>query len=260
MNLSGKNILITGGGNFGVGSGMCKALSQYGARLLINEPTMEQLESVLKQYPDAIPAVADISKADEVKSMFDFLKKEVGTVHGLVNNAGIGLSKPVYEVTEEEFDRLYGVDVRGLWLVSKYFVRQLLENKMSGNIVNVSSIHAHSTMERYAIYASAKSAVEGLTRGMAIDLGKYNIRVNAIAPGYVHAEQNYALIGSLTSDSKAWIKQYIEEEQVIPRAIQPEECGYVAAFLLSDLSSSVTGQTIHTDNGSKIKLLGAMPK
>lgn len=260
MNLSGKNILITGGGNFGVGSGMCKALSQYGARLLINEPTMEQLEPVLKQYPDAIPAVADISKADEVKSMFDFLKKEVGTVHGLVNNAGIGLSKPVYEVTEEEFDRLYGVDVRGLWLVSKYFVRQLLENKMSGNIVNVSSIHAHSTMERYAIYASAKSAVEGLTRGMAIDLGKYNIRVNAIAPGYVHAEQNYALIGSLTSDSKAWIKQYIEEEQVIPRAIQPEECGYVAAFLLSDLSSSVTGQTIHTDNGSKIKLLGAMPK
>src|SRR5690606_28464630 len=104
--------------------------SQYGARLLINEPTMEQLESVLKQYPDAIPAVADISKADEVKSMFDFLKKEVGTLHGLVNNAGIGLSKPVDEVTEEEFDRLYGVDVRGLWLVSKYFVQQLLGNKM----------------------------------------------------------------------------------------------------------------------------------
>jgi len=242
-----------------VGSGICKALSQFGARLLINELTEEKLSAAMKQYPDAIPAPADITKPDEVKAMFDHLSRDVGVIHGLVNNAGIGLSKPAHEASEEEFDNLYHVDIKAVWMMSKYFVRQLLGNKTKGNIVNVSSVHARATMARYSIYAGAKAAVEGLTRGMAVELGKYDIRVNAIAPGYVHAEQNYALIGTWTEDPHGWIKHYIEHEQVIPRAVDPLDCGYVAAFLLSGLSRSVTGQTIYIDNGDTIKLTGAMP-
>lgn len=259
MNLKGANILITGGGGNGVGSGICDALSRYGARLIINEPVEEKLQVVMERYPDAVAAVADISKPAEVKAMFSRLKKEVGIIDGLVNNAGIGLSRPAHEATEKEFDNLYQVDTKGLWLVSKYFVRQLLAGHAKGNIVNVSSVHAHATMARYAIYASAKAAVEGLTRGMAVELGLHDIRVNAIAPGYVHAEQNYDLIGTWTDDPYGWIKHYIENEQVIPRVIEPLDCGHVAAFLLSDLSRSVTGQTIYIDNGDSIKLVGAMP-
>ena len=259
MDLKGANILITGGGGNGVASGIRQALSQSGARLIINEPTEEKLGAVMKRYPDAVPAPADISKPEQVKVMFDRLSRKVGTIHGLVNNAGIGLSKLAHEASEEEFDHLYHVDIKGVWMMSGYFVRQLLDNKAEGNIVNVSSVHARSTMARYAIYAGAKAAVEGLTRGMAVELGKYNIRVNAIAPGYVHAEQNYALIGTWTDDPHRWIKHYIENEQVIPRAVDPLDCGHVAAFLLSGLSRSVTGQTIYIDNGDTIKLTGAMP-
>lgn len=93
-----------------------------------------------------------------------------------------------------------------------------------------------------------------------MELGKHNIRVNAIAPGYVHAEQNYDLIKTWTDDPKQWVKDYIENEQVIHREIQPDDCGYTGAFLLSDLSRSITGQTIYVDNGNTIKLLGALSK
>ena len=260
MNLKDKNILITGGAGYGVGSGIGKVLSESGARLIINEKNEEKIGEALKAYPGAIPAIGDVSRYADVEAMFSRLEKEVGLIHGLVNNAGIGLSKPFHEASEEEFDNLYDVDVKGVWMMSKFFVRQLLKNNSPGSIVNVSSVHARSTISRYAIYASAKSAVEGLTRGMAVELGKYEIRVNAIAPGYVHAEQNYDLLRTWTDDPEQWVRDYIENEQVIHRAIKAEDCGYTAAFLLSDLSRSITGQTIYVDNGDTIKLLGSLSK
>lgn len=260
MDLKGKNIIVTGGAGFGVGSGICKALSEYGARLIINEKDEEKMDAVLKKYPGSVPAIADVSHPEEVKELFNNLEKQVGIIHGLVNNAGVGLSKLAHEATGSEFDNLYNIDVKGVWMMSKLFVHQLLKRQATGNIVNVSSVHAHSTISRYAIYASAKSAVEGLTRGMAVELGKHNIRVNAIAPGYVHAEQNYDLLKTLTVDPKQWALDYIENEQVIHKEVQPEDCGYTVAFLLSDLSKSITGQTIYIDNGNTIKLLGALSK
>ena len=260
MNLKDKNILVTGGAGYGVASGICKALSESGARLIINEKNEEKIDEALKAYPGAIPAIGDISKHADVEAIFNRLEKEVGLIHGLVNNAGIGLSKPFHEATEEEFDNLYDVDVKGVWMMSKFFVNQLLKNNSPGSIVNVSSVHARATISRYAIYASAKSAVEGLTRGMAVELGKHEIRVNAIAPGYVHAEQNYDLLRTWTNDPEQWVRDYIENEQVIHRAIKAEDCGYTVAFLLSDLSKSITGQTIYVDNGDTIKLLGSLSK
>lgn len=258
MDLKGKNILVTGGGGFGVGEGICKALLSCGAQLIINEKDHEKAETASKKFPGALTIAADISKTPEVEAMFRYIEKEVGVLHGLVNNAGVGLSKPAHEATEQEFDLLYSIDIRGVWLISKFFVQHLLKNGSTGNIVNISSVHAHSTISGYAIYASAKSAVEGFTRGMAVELGKHNIRVNAIAPGYVHAEQNYDLIRLLTDNPEQWVEDVILKEQVIPDKIQPEDCGYAVAFLLSDLSRSITGQTLYVDNGSTIKLFSSV--
>jgi NAD(P)-dependent dehydrogenase (short-subunit alcohol dehydrogenase family) len=143
-------------------------------------------------------------------------------------------------------------------MLSKLFVNQLLKKGLTGNIVNVSSVHARATIPGYTLYASAKSAVEGLTRGMAVDLGSRNIRVNAIAPGYVHAEQNYALIRAWTDQPEQWVAEYIYKEQVIYRKIQPEDCGHAAAFLLSDQSRCITGQTLYIDCGTTIKLMGSV--
>jgi len=250
MDFKGKNILVTGGGGFGVGAGVCEVLSRSGATVIINEVNKEDAVKAAKNYQNAIAVAADIRNADEVQAMFKEIHNIVGQVHGLVNNAGVGLSKLAHEATGDDFDRLYDTDVKGLWQVSKAFVNQLLEAKQSGNIVNISSVHVNSTISKYALYAGAKSAVEGLTKGMSVELGPHNIRVNAVGPGYVHSDQNYALIGTWAEDPKQWVEDLKTDQQVLFFDIDPVDCGNVVAFLLSDLSRAVTGQTIYVDNGS----------
>jgi len=248
--LQGKKILVTGGGGVGVGGGVCQALDQHGATIILNEISMKKAEEAAARYSNAIPVAADIGDGKQVMAMFDKLAREIGIVDGLVNNAGVGLSKLAHQVSEQEFDRLYDIDIKGVWLVSKMFVNQLLEKGRPGSIVNISSVNALATMSRYAIYASAKAAVEGLTMGMAVELGIHNIRVNAIGPGLVQAEQNYDLVRTWTDDPEKWLREFPQDQQAIPQDILPVECGQVVAFLLSDLSSAVTGQTIYVDKGT----------
>jgi len=250
MDLKDKKILVTGGGGVGVGGGVCQALANFGATIILNEIDFEKAEAAVKNYPNAIPIAADIGNPKQVSDMFDHISKEIGVLDGLVNNAGVGLSTLAHEAKEEEFDRLYDIDIKGVWQVSKAFVNQLLAAGHIGNIVNISSVNAHSTLSRYAIYASAKSAVEGLTRGMAVELGPHNIRVNAIGPGLVHAEQNYELIKSWSDDPQKWVRDIVMGEQVLLHPIEPVDCGNAVAFLLSDLSSAITGQVLYVDKGT----------
>ena len=250
MNFKGLNVLVTGGGGVGVGAGVCNVLAKLGAKVIVNEKHIADAQAAAKQYPGAIGVAADVSSEEEVALMFKKIAAEAGVVHCLVNNAGIGLSKPAHQASTAEFNRLYDTDIKGVWQVSKGFVNQLLAAGKPGSIVNISSVHAHSTINNYAIYASCKSAVEGLTRGMAVELGPHKIRVNAIAPGYVHSDQNYDLIGTWTNDPKKWVDELITDQQVLHFDIQPDDCGQVVAFLLSDISRAVTGQTIYVDNGS----------
>jgi len=256
LSLEGKNILVTGGGGFGVGAGVCDAVAAAGGRLIINELDFDVADIAAGKYPAAVAIAGDVSKPADVKHMFSTLERQVGVVHGLVNNAGVGLNKPAHLATEEEFDRLYDIDVRGLWLVSKAFVKQLLDAKEVGHIVNIASVHAYSTNPGYAIYASAKSAVAGLTRGMALDLGKHEIRVNAIGPGYVHSEQGMEIIAQWADDAEAWIDNYRRNCQALPYLIDAVDCGNLVAFLLSDLARSITGQTIYVDAGATGMIFG----
>ena len=255
VDLSPMRVLITGGGGTGVGGGICQALAACGAKLIINDIDKEKAEEAAHRYPGAFPVVGDVSKGEEVNAMFSEVNKRHGIVNGLVNNAGVGLSKLAHEVEEPEFDRLYNIDIRGVWLVSRAFVRQLLPAGSNGAIVNISSVQAYGTQARYAIYCSAKSAVEGLTKGMAIELGRYGIRCNAIGPGYVEAEQNYELIRTWADDPDQWVADFVHNQQAIPSVIEPVDCGNTVAFLLSDLSRAITGQCIYVDKGTTIMLL-----
>ena len=250
MNLSNKTILVTGAAGFGVGHGVAVALSKMGARVIVNARTLEKALAVANTLPNAIAIAADITNEDQVQAMFKNLSQQVGVIHGLVNNAGIGLSKEAHKVTDQEFDNLYNIDVRAVWKLSKLFANQLIENHSQGSIINISSVHALATIAKYAVYASAKSAVEGLTKGMAVELGKHNIRVNAVAPGYVHAEQNLALIKTFADDPELWVEQHTKDYQSLPFEIQAEDCGNVVAFLVSEFSRAVTGQVIYVDNGT----------
>ena len=116
--------------------------------------------------------------------------------------------------------------------------------------MNISSVHAHSTQSRYAIYASAKSAIVGLTRGMACEIGPMGFRVNAVGPGYVHAAQNFELIKTWSDDPDQWVRDFIENHQVLNYEINAVDVGNTVAFLLSDLARCITGQNIYVDNGT----------
>ncbi len=254
QDLKNKKILITGGGGNGLASGICKALDQNGAKLIINEVTENNFSNLRDTYPHAIFIQADISREEEVENMFVEIEEKVGILDGLVNNAGIGMVEYAHQVDTIGFDELYNVDVKGLWQVSKSFVNHLLKHNHSGNIVNITSIHVLKTVGRYALYSSAKSAVEGLTRGMAIELGKYNIRVNSVGPGFVHSDQNQNLLQSLTDDPEKWVDDHIHHYQVVNKVMEPVNCGNVIAFLLSQLSDGVTGQAVYVDHGTSLLL------
>lgn len=250
IDLKGKNILVTGGAGDGLGQGICEAIDQSGGRVIVNDLNLEFAQKAALKYKNAFAVEGDISKVDDVNLMFDKIKDELGLVHGIVNNAGIGLGKNAQDASEEEFNRLYDVDVKGIWIVSRAFVKQLLESKEVGNIVNISSVQAFATMHRMALYAGAKSAVNGLTRGLAVELGQHNIRCNAVAPGLVISEQTHNIVGRMVKDPAKWIEDHKSDHQCLNFFSSARDCGNVVAFLLSELSRSITGQTIQVDNGT----------
>jgi NAD(P)-dependent dehydrogenase (short-subunit alcohol dehydrogenase family) len=250
IDLKGQNILVTGGAGNGLGQGICEAVDDAGGRVIVNDLTLEIAQGAAKKYTDAFAVGGDISKADDVSRIFDEIKEACGTIHGVVNNAGIGLGKFAHEANEEEVNRLYDVDVKGIWMVSRAFVNQLLAASAVGHIVNISSVQAFATMHRMALYAGAKSAVNGLTKGLAVELGQYNIRCNAVAPGYIYSEQSLHIIGKWTPDPAKWIEDHKSDHQCLNFFTSARDCGNVVVFLLSELSRSITGQTIYVDNGT----------
>jgi len=115
MELKGKKILVTGGGGVGVGGGICQALVNFGATIVLNEINLEKAQEAAEKYPKAIPVAADIGDSEQVSVMFEHIAKEIGVLDGLVNNAGVGLSTVAHEASEEEFNRLYDIDIKGVW-------------------------------------------------------------------------------------------------------------------------------------------------
>ena len=250
IDLKGKNILVTGGAGDGLGQGICEAVDQAGGRIIVNDLDLQMAREEVGKYKNAVAVRGDVSKSDQVSRMFDEIKSACGVIHGVVNNAGIGLGKNAIDATESEVDRLYEVDVKGIWMVCRAFVKQLLSAGETGNIVNISSIQSFATMHRMAVYAGFKSAVNGMTRGLAVELGQHNIRVNAVAPGLVYSEQTLDMIGKWTPDPEKWMEDHKTDHQCLNYYTSARDCGNVVVFLLSDLSRSITGQTIIVDNGS----------
>ncbi|MEO9894183.1 SDR family oxidoreductase [Aurantibacter sp.] len=249
IDFSNKRYLVTGGAGTGVGSGICEAIAASGGQILLNDINFEKAKIAAQKYENAFPVPGDVSSQKEVEEMFALIQKEYGPIHGLINNAGVGLRKEAHIAEESDFDHLYNIDVKGVWMMAKAFVNQLNRNKIKGHIVNISSVHAHETLTKYAIYASAKSAVEGLTKGMSIELGEFGIRCNAIAPGYVDSLQNWDAAASWTDDPKGFFEEQQNDYQSLKHAINARDCGNTAVFLLSELANSITGQTIIVDAG-----------
>ncbi len=255
MMLKNCNVLITGAaGGSGVGIGVVKAVIEAGGRPVINGRNQNRLAEAKERFPLAEVIQGDVSVSADTERMVAELADRVGRIHFLVNNAGIGLHKPPHLTDEEDFDRLIGVDFRGTWLMTKAWLKHVLGENEKANppaaAVNISSVHARKAMPGYGIYAGAKGAVESFTRGLAVHYGRFGVRFNSVAPGYVHSEQNLDLIRNWTDDPEAWVRDLIQNHQATPQLIEPIDVGRTVVFLLSDAAKAVTGQTLTVDGGS----------
>jgi 3-oxoacyl-(acyl-carrier-protein) reductase len=245
MKLKDKVALITGAGS-GIGEATALRFSQEGAKVVINDVNMESanrvLESIKNQGGEAMVLKADISKKDEVDGMVEQIIEHFGRLDILVNNAGINRDAFAKKMTEEQWDSVIAINLKGTFLCCQAAIAAMGKQN-SGRIINTSSIGALGNMGQ-ANYAASKSGVIGLTKTLALECARNNITVNAVAPG--------ATKTPMTVKMPEEIMQTITDKIPLKRWAEPQEIANLHAFLASDEAAYITGQIIFVDGGISV--------
>jgi NAD(P)-dependent dehydrogenase (short-subunit alcohol dehydrogenase family) len=251
--VKGKIAIVTGGGGSGIGHGISQVLAREGSHVVIVEIDLASAEVVRRSIESAGGKATvmrgDITRPEDVRSVIEEVIRDYGRVDVLVNNAGVGLVREVAEASEEEFDRLVAIDLRGVWLCCKFAIPYMRAQK-GGSIINIASVHSRVTIPKFGIYAAMKAGVAGLTRGIAVQYGPDGIRANAVSPGLVDGRQTREIVARMTTDVESWLGDYMRRHQALPQMIQPEDIGHLVAFLASDEARMITGAEIPVDCGS----------
>ena len=246
MKLANKHIFVTGGAK-GIGEAIVRDAATEGASVSfidIDVAAGERLASELSKLGQKVIFVkANVANFEELKSAFNEAVSKFGEVTGVVNNAGVNSHADPVTMTDKEWDDFFAIDMKPVWLTAKLALPAMRKGK-GGSIVNICSIHGRLTYPGFFPYGAAKSAVLGLTRNLALDEGKFQIRVNAVSPGYI-----------LTDLTKNWLKgeagrkERAESIQPLGRMGEPSEVAKVVTFLLSDKSTYVSGSDWAVDGG-----------
>ena len=244
MKLKDKVAIVTGAGS-GIGRATALLFAQEGADVVVNDINLssaeETSETIRKTGRKTIANGADIADEKAVVEMVESSIKDLGGIHILVNNAGIGNTEPVLESTIDTWDRVMAVDLRGPYLCSREAGRWMTIHN-SGKIVNISSIAAFRAQMNMTAYASAKMGLIAFTRTLAQEWAKYSINVNCIVPGGIDTPMAREHVGVLPEEK---IKQLIP----LGRIGQPEDIAKAALFLASEDSSFITGEYLLVDGG-----------
>lgn len=244
--LAGKAAIVTGASK-GIGAAIAKKLAADGAAVVVNySSSRAEGEKVAKEITSlggqAIAAQANMSKHEDIEQLFAESKKAFGRVDILVNNAGIYEFLSLDKINEEHFHKQFNVNVLGLLLASQAAARQF--DGSGGSIINISSIVSTLAVPESAVYSGTKGAVDAITRSLASELGPRGIRVNAIRPGIVETEGTHS-IGIPESD----MRKQVEAQTPLRRTGQPQDITGMAAFLASDDSAWITGETFVISGG-----------
>lgn len=249
MRLEGKVAIVTGGGT-GIGRGIALLFAKEGAKVVVagrrKEPLDETVAAIKKDGGEAIAIQTNVSSSDEVSQMVETTLKTYGKVDILINNAGVYIPHDLLSATEDEWNTVINIDLKGVWLCSRTVLPHMIKSQ-KGKIVNIASIAGLIGVEQSAAYCAAKGAVVNLTREMALDYASKGIRINAIAPGLIETD----MTKSFLLDEKS--KQAFLEKTPVGRVGQPEDIGYAALYLASVESDFVTGHTLVVDGGWTIR-------
>jgi NAD(P)-dependent dehydrogenase (short-subunit alcohol dehydrogenase family) len=238
-----KVVLITGAGA-GLGYACAQAFANAGAKIAITDISQEALNSAVADLQntgaEVLGLLNDASDSADVNAMLDAIVERFGCLDIAVNNAGTATPlQEFHEVGEAEFDRVMGVNLKGVWLCMQAEIRQMLKQG-GGRIVNMASATSRNTFPNASPYVTSKFAVAGLTRTVAVEYAQRDIRINAICPGNVATP----LVVSLVEDLSV-----LATKHAIKRLGTPEEVANGVMFLASDLSSFSTGSLLEVDGG-----------
>jgi NAD(P)-dependent dehydrogenase (short-subunit alcohol dehydrogenase family) len=245
--LTGKIALVTGGGG-GIGRAASLALAREGAKIAVVDinaaAASEVAKAVAADGGEATSIQVDVSKAEQVAAMVEQVVARFGRLDIAFNNAGIDLEhEPLAKASEDMFDQLMRVNVKGIWLCMKFEIEQMLKQG-SGAIVNTSSIAGLIGAPRQPVYCATKHAVLGLTKAAAVEYGRKGIRVNAVCPGVIRTEMTERAIAR---DPKRAAR--IDQVHPIGRLGEAEDIARSVVFLCSDDAAFVLGQALAVDGG-----------
>lgn len=247
--LHGKIALITGSGR-GLGSATALRFATEGAHVIVNDLNEKNASDVAKEIEkkgcQSMVSTHDVSSYPKAKELIEAIKNKFGRLDFLINNAGITRDSMLHKMTEEKFDEVVRVNIKGVFNCAQQAAALMAEQKF-GRIVSLSSIAALGNIGQ-TNYSASKAAVIGMTRTMSLELAKFGITVNAIAPGFFDS--------ALTQAIPADIKEKFIQKIPLRRMGNPEEIGSLAAFLCSDEAAYITGQTFFIDGGLSVGTLG----
>lgn len=251
LSLTGKVAIVTGGAK-GIGYGISYRLAEAGAKVVVADidanAAIHASASIDKKGWVAEPLKVDVSKEHDIEHMINFAHTHFGSVDILINNAGIYPPKPVEQMTQEDFEKVMHVNLRSVFLATKY-AAQVMKKQNSGKIINITSIDAlHPSMIGLAHYDASKHGVWGFTKNSALELAKYNIWVNAIAPGGITTPGVQAMNQGAPTSSD--VTEQFMAKIPMHRMGEPDEIGKVVLFLASEMSSYMTGSQIVVDGGA----------
>lgn len=240
-----RKVVFVTGASRGIGKEVALKYAENGYDVIINyvsdKTDVESLEEEFKEKgADTLILKADVSKADEVQNVVDKAIEKFGKIDVLVNNAGITRDNLLMRMSEEEFDRVLEINLKGTFLVTKAVTKYMMK-KRSGSIINLSSVVGVAGNAGQCNYSASKAGIIGFTKSIAKELASRNIRANAVAPGFIETDMT-----SVLSDS---VKESIHNQIPLKRMGSSKEVAELIYFLGSEKSSYMTGQVINVDGG-----------
>ena len=245
--LAGKVAIVTGSSS-GIGQSIAIKLAQDGADIVIDyigqvegaQATKSQVEAAGSR---AILVSSDVSKIADTQSLVDQAWQQLGRADILVNNAGIEKKAAFWDVTEQDYDAVLDVNLKGAFFLTQAFVRRLRDAKSPGKVINISSVHEDMTFPGFSTYCASKGGIRMLMRDLAVELGPLGITINNVAPGAVATPINNALLHDKTE------LDALLNNIPLGRLAQPEEVAALVAFLASEQAAYITGSTFVIDGG-----------
>ena len=243
----GKKVAIVTGGGSGLGFAIAEKFIQAGIQTIIAGRDKEKLDTAKEKLGKLCHAMpCDVSKLSSVPGFVKEILNEYGQIDILVNNAGINMKKEFTDVTDDDFQHVITTNLTAVFVMSREVVKHMLERK-SGCIINISSMAAQYGLPKVIAYSASKTAIDGMTRAMAVELSPKGIRVNAIAPGFIYSDMTAK---ALNSDPERKAKVFSRTPMGIMG--QPSDIGEAALFLASDAAKYITGVVLPVDGGNSI--------